>query len=148
MPRWTPGAMVFRTKRGLEAVWEYVVVDPVTDTVDYVVDVADLPSGADVKDVAVDVFDGLVSGAITVAEAIAGVFQDIGSGIANATLDVLKWGGGALVDGVENTYDYIRLKLRGKEPDVIAAVTVGMLTLLMGAYLWNAAKRGTMTYSE
>ena len=68
--------------------------------------------------------------------------------IGNATLDVAKFIGPAIADGVENTYDYIRDKLRGKEPDIIAAVTVGALTVLAGVYLFNAAKRGTMTYTE
>ena len=76
------------------------------------------------------------------------VLGDFASGIGNATIQVAKFIGPAIVDGVENTYDYIRDKLRGKEPDIIAAVTVGALTVLAGVYLFNAAKRGTMTYTE
>lgn len=70
------------------------------------------------------------------------------SAIGNATIDVVKYVGPAVVDGIENTYDYIRGKLRGREPDIIAAITVGALAVLAGVYLFNAAKRGTMTYTE
>ena len=73
---------------------------------------------------------------------------DAASAIGNATIQVAKFIGPAIVDGIENTYDYIRGKLRGKEPDIIAAVTVGALTVLAGVYLFNAARRGTMTFSE
>ena len=76
------------------------------------------------------------------------VLGDAASAIGNATIQVAKFIGPAIVDGVENTYDYIRGKLRGREPDIIAAVTVGALTVLAGVYLFNAAKRGTMTYTE
>ncbi len=76
------------------------------------------------------------------------VLGDAASAIGNATIQVAKFIGPAIVDGVENTYDYIRGKLRGREPDIIAAVTVGALTVLTGVYLFNAAKRGTMTYTE
>ena len=72
----------------------------------------------------------------------------IGSNLGNATLEVLEFAGPKIVDGIDNTYDYIRAKIRGYEPDVITAVTVGLLAVLGGIYLWNAAKRGTMTYTE
>ena len=140
--------MVLRTKRGLDAAWEYLVVDPATGAVEAVADVADIPSTADIKTIASETFDGLKSGLISVAQALAEAFQDLGSGIANATLDVLKAGGVAIVDGLDNTFDYLREKLRGKEPDVIAAFTAGTLVVLCGLYLWNAAKRGTITYTE
>lgn len=74
--------------------------------------------------------------------------QSVGGSIGNATLDVARNIGPAIVDGVENTYDFVRAKLRGKEPDIIAAITVGFLTVLTGVYLFNAAKRGTTTYQE
>ena len=74
--------------------------------------------------------------------------KSVGSNLGNATLQVVEYAGPALVDGIENTYDYIRGKLQGREPDIIAAITVGALAVLAGVYLFNAAKRGTMTYTE
>ena len=71
------------------------------------------------------------------------VLEDAASAIGNATIQVAKFIGPAIVDGVENTYDYIRGKLRGSEPDIIAAITVGALTVLAAVYLFNSAKRGT-----
>jgi hypothetical protein len=68
--------------------------------------------------------------------------------LGNATLEVIEGAGVALVNGVDRAYDYIRLKLRGKEPDVIAGLTVGLLTILTGTYLVYAARRGTMKFSE
>lgn len=91
----------------------------------------------------------------SVADALGDLGEDIleglksvGSSLGNATLQVVEYAGPALVDGIENTYDYIRGKLRGREPDIIAAITVGALAVLAGVYLFNAAKRGTMTYTE
>ena len=74
--------------------------------------------------------------------------KSVGSNLGNATLQVVEYAGPALVDGIENTYDYIRGKLQGREPDIIAAITVGAHAVLAGVYLFNAAKRGTMTYAE
>jgi len=136
-----------RAKDKLTGLWNYAVVDPVEQTIDLIPEV-DIPSTADIQDVAEDVFDKAVNGLITVAEIMADVFGQIASGIYNASIDIVKNVGPAVVDGVENTYDYVRGKLRGKEPDIIAAVTVGLLTILTGVYLYNAAKRGTPTFSE
>lgn len=79
----------------------------------------------------------------TLLDKFGDVLGDALSAIGNATIQVAKFIGPAIVDGVENTYDYIRGKLRGREPDIIAAITVGALTVLAGIYLFNSAKRGT-----
>ena len=100
------------------------------------------------EDVANDLIDAGVPVLRTVGEDVADALGSIGSNLGNATIQVIEYAGPALVDGIENTYDYIRGKLRGREPNIIAAVTVGALTVLAGVYLFNAAKRGTMTYTE
>ena len=143
----SPRTLYLRAKRRGSQLYEYLLVDPATNLVESVLP-DDIPTTADIKDVAVDVFDALQTGVITVADALAGLAVDIGVGLANATLEVIEFAGPRLVDGIDNTYDYIRAKIRGYEPDVITAVTVGLLAVLGGIYLWNAAKRGTMTYSE
>ena len=81
-------------------------------------------------------------------EDIKAALSSLGSNIGNATLEVIEGAGVALVNGVDKAYDYIRLKLRGKEPDVITGLTVGLLTILTGTYLVYAARRGTMKFSE
>ena len=136
-----------RAKDSVTGLFKYAVVDPVNNTIDYIEDI-DIPDTEDVQEVAEDLFDNAVNGLVSVAQILADVFGEIASGLYNATIDVVKNVGPAFVDGVENTYGYVRGKLRGKEPDIIAAVTVGLLTVLTGVYLWNAAKRGTLTYSE
>jgi len=66
----------------------------------------------------------------------------IGSNLGNATLEVIEFAGPRIVDGVDNTYDYIRDKIRGYEPAIIEAITFGFLTVLTVVYIWNSAKRG------
>ena len=131
-----------RVRSAAGDVWEYLIVDPVSGAVESVIP-DDIPTTADVKNVAEDVFDGLKSGVISIAQALGDIFSDLGSEIANATLDILKGGGIAIVDGIDNTYDYIREKLRGKEPDIIAAITVGFLSILTVRYLYKAVGRAS-----
>ena len=78
----------------------------------------------------------LESGLVDLADALEELGPDIlqgleqaGASIANATLQVLEFAGPRIIDGLDNTYDYIRGKLRGKEPQVITALTVGLLTV-------------------
>ena len=64
---------------------------------------------------------------------------DIGD-IGNATLDVVRGLGGAIVDGLDGAYDAARAKLDGKEPDVVAGLVVVGLTVMTGVYLYHSAK--------
>ena len=64
--------------------------------------------------------------------------------IGNQTLEVIRGAIPAVIDGIDDGYDYIRQKLRGKEPLIISGLTVGLLTVLGAFYLLNAARRGTM----
>ena len=73
---------------------------------------------------------------IDLREAGADVVEDV----ANATLDVIRGAGGAIVDGIDSAFDAIRNKLRGKEPDVIAGFTVGALAILAGVFLYHSVK--------
>ena len=73
---------------------------------------------------------------IDLREAGADVVEDV----ANATLDVIRGAGGAIVDGIDSAFDAIRNKLRGKEPDVIAGFTVGALAILAGVFLYQSVK--------
>jgi len=68
---------------------------------------------------------------------------DVTGQIGLISLDFIRGLGGALIDGVDSAYDTARDKLRGKEPDVIAAVTIGFLTILTVRYLYKAVGRGS-----
>ena len=65
---------------------------------------------------------------------------DVGGKIANATLDVVRGLGGAIVDGLDSAYDAARGKLEGREPDVIAGIVVVALTVLTVTYIYHSAK--------
>ena len=95
------------------------------------------------EDVANDLIDKGVPVLRAIGEDVADALGSIGSNLGNATIQVIEYAGPALVDGIENTYDYIRGKLRGREPDIIAAITVGALSVMAAVYLFNSAKRGT-----
>jgi hypothetical protein len=73
----------------------------------------------------------------------------IGAGVSAA----LNAGGGILggigkevvpnlIEGVEIGYDKIREKLSGNEPNIIAAFTVGFLTIFSMLYLFYEIRRG------
>ena len=91
----------------------------------------------------------LQAGLIDLAEALEELGPDIlqglsqaGAALANATLEVIEFAGPRLVDGIDNTYDYIRAKIRGSEPAIIEAIAFGFLTVLTVVYIWNTAKKG------
>ena len=65
---------------------------------------------------------------------------DVGGKIANATLDVVRGLGGAIVDGLDSAYDATMAKLDGREPDVIAGIVVVALTVLTVTYIYHSAK--------
>ena len=69
-------------------------------------------------------------------EALGEVLPDI----ANATLDVVRGLGGAIIEGLDGAYDAARGKLDGKEPDVVAGLVVVTLTILTAVYLFHSAK--------
>lgn len=60
--------------------------------------------------------------------------------IGDLSLNFVRGLGAALVDGVDGAYDAVRGKLRGKEPDVIAGITVAAITILTVVFLYNGAK--------
>ena len=103
-----------------------------------VIEEKDLGVGSDVaalvdasKDVAESQARKLFDGAINVGIQVSGL-----------SLDLIRGLGSALVDGVDSAYDTVRDKLRGKEPDVIAAITIGFLSILTVRYLYKAVGRG------
>ena len=103
--------------RGYDVLTDSFVGEWVGDSVD------------DAKDAAVDALDAIGDEVVDVAHAFA-----------NATLDVVRGLGGAIVDGLDSAYDAARGKLEGKEPDVIAGIVVVALTVLTVTYIYHSAK--------
>ena len=67
--------------------------------------------------------------------------ENLGATLGSLSLDFVEGVGEAVVKGVDRTYDYIRDKfIKGREPDIIAGFTIGMLTLLTGVYVWHSVK--------
>ena len=77
---------------------------------------------------------------IEVAKAAVDDALDIGDKIANATLDIVRGLGGAIIDGLDSAYDAARNKMRGHEPDVVAGLVVASLSILTVVYLYHSAK--------
>ena len=67
---------------------------------------------------------------------VAGVAERVGG----LTLEVVRGFGSAVVDGVDGAYDALREKLRGKEPDVIAALVIGFGVVFGVVYLYQSFK--------
>ena len=103
--------------RGYDVLTDSFVGEWVGDTVD------------DAKDAAVDALGAIGAEVVDVAHAFA-----------NATLDVVRGLGGAIVDGLDGAYDAAAAKLSGREPDVVAGIVVVSLTILTGLYLFHSAK--------
>lgn len=87
-----------------------------------------------VEEVTKDVFDELVEQGVPLLEELAG-------SLGALSLAFVEGLGEAVVKGVDRTYDYVRDKfIKGKEPDIIAGFTIGMLTILTGVYIWHSVK--------
>ena len=86
-----------------------------------------------VEEVTKDVFDELVEQGVPLLEELAGQ-------IGALSLQFVEGLGSAVITGIDNAYDAIREKLRGKEPDVIAALTIGFATVFTVVYLYQSFK--------
>jgi len=70
---------------------------------------------------------------------VAGAAERVGG----LTLAFVRGFGSALIDGIDDAYDAVREKLRGKEDDVIAGFTVGLMALLTIVYVYNSVKNSS-----
>ena len=68
------------------------------------------------------------------------IISDTATAVGGFTLDVVRGLGSAVVDGVDGAYDALREKLRGKEPDVIAALVIGFGVVFGVVYLYQSFK--------
>ena len=69
---------------------------------------------------------------------IRGAAAELGS----LSLTFVEGFGSALITGIEQAYDTVRNKLRGREDNVIAGFTVGFMAVLTLVLLYNRAKKG------
>jgi len=96
--------------------------------------------GNEIEEVVADTLDDALEQAKTLAEAAGATLEVAARAIANATLDVVRGLGSAIVDGLDSAYDATRAKLDGREPDVIAGIVVVALTVLTVTYIYHSAK--------
>ena len=62
--------------------------------------------------------------------------------VSNATLDVVRGLGSAIIVGLDGAFDAVAEKLAGKEPAVIAGITTATIGLLTVILLFHTAKKG------
>jgi len=93
-----------------------------------------------VKEVVADTVDDALDKVKDIAAEAGATLEAGAAAIANATLDVVRGLGGAIVDGLDSAYDAARGKLSGREPDVIAGIVVVALTVLTVTYIYHSAK--------
>ena len=61
-------------------------------------------------------------------------------GVSSEVLDIVRGLGGAIIDGLDNAYDSTRRKLRGHEPDVVAAIVAASLSIGTVLFLYYSMK--------
>lgn len=78
--------------------------------------------------------------------------QVISTGIESGTkaagetvVETIEKAGPALLTGIENTFIAIRESLRGREVAWVTVLTVVVITLLAGRFLWNTSRTAGMT---
>jgi len=96
--------------------------------------------GNEIDEVVEDTADKAFEKARELAEEAGATLEAAGRAIANATLDVVRGLGGAIIQGLDGAYDAARGKLEGREPDVIAGIVVVALTVLTVTYIYHSAK--------
>ena len=82
-----------------------------------------------------------------IGEALGELGEDIKEGLVeaagefgNLSLNFVRGLFPAVVDSVDNAFDLIRAKLRGREPDVIAGFTVGAMAILATVFIYQRVK--------
>ena len=96
--------------------------------------------GNQIDEVVADTYDDALDKLNELADEAEARLVAGAAAIANATLDVVRGLGGAVIDGLDSAYDAARSKLRGHEPDVVAGLVVASLSILTVVYLYHSAK--------
>ena len=93
-----------------------------------------------VEEIGEDAFNKLKEDGVPIVEGLIDDAADVAGQIGAVSLQFVEGLGTAIFRGAENTYDYLRGKLRGKEPDVIAGFTSAALVILAVVYVYQSAK--------
>lgn len=104
-----------------------MVVGDILDRIDEVRDAAENDELLD--RITGGISDGLESG-----------ISSLGAGLLNAFLDVIRYIGPAIIEGIVRTYRAVRSVLEGQEVNAITAGTTVFLGLFAGIYLFNFAR--------
>ena len=96
--------------------------------------------GNQIDEVVADTYDDALDKVNELADEAEAKLVAGADAIANATLDVGRGLGGAIIDGLDSAYDAARNKMRGHEPDVVAGLVVASLSILTVVYLYHSAK--------
>ena len=82
-----------------------------------------------------------------IGEALEELGEDIKEGLVDAagqfgnlSLNFVRGLASAVIEGIDDAYDLVRDKLRGKEPDVIAGFTVGTISILAAVFIYQRVK--------
>lgn len=119
--------------------WDFVVRNlPGGNAVVYVYD----EYGDEVGEFVADTKEEALELAEQAAAKVGAVLSKLGTAIANASLDVVRGLGSAIIDGLDNAFDAVGEKLSGKEPAVIAGITTATIGLLTVILLFHTAKKG------
>lgn len=68
--------------------------------------------------------------------------EEIVGEIGDLSLAFVRGFAGAFIEGLESAYDLVAQRLSGKEPEVIASITAGVLVILVSVFLWGEVRRG------
>ena len=96
--------------------------------------------GNQIDEVVDDTIDCAIDKAKDIAAQAGATLEAGAAAIANATLDVVRGLGGAIIEGLDGAYDAAAAKLENREPDVVAGIVVVTLTILTAVYLFHSAK--------
>ena len=81
--------------------------------------------------------------AAEIGQALSELGEDIKDAVGefgNLSLDFVRGLASAVIEGIDDAYDLVRDKLRGKEPDVIAGFTVGTISILAAVFIYQRVK--------
>jgi len=105
-----------------------------------VVATVDTGAGESIEDLEKGLYE---AGADAIQDGVGALADAIASGagaLGSLSLEFLEGAIPAIINGIDQGYDVIRDKLRGKEPDVIAGFTIGALSFLTVIYLYQSVK--------
>jgi sporulation protein YlmC with PRC-barrel domain len=93
-----------------------------------------------VEQTGITIIQAAGSVAVGIATGLAEAGEDIAEALGTAFLQSVRGFGPAIIQGIDSAYDSVRSKLRGHEPEVVAAITIGFGVVFGVVYLYNSFK--------